>query len=100
MILVVVVLMKNVCVVVLVLCVDDEVVLIACGPYMVIGVDYDSADGYVDDHVLDLAVADSLLNAVGAIDMIDSVHDSEIYVEVVVSLVDAVALGLTGVHIV
>ena len=51
--LVVVVLMRNVCVVVLVLCVDDEVVLIACGPYMVIGVDYDG------DDVLDLVVADS-----------------------------------------
>ena len=56
--LVVVVLMRNVCVVVLVLCVDDEVVLIACGSYMVIGVDYDSADGY-DNDVLDLVVADS-----------------------------------------
>ena len=98
--LVVHVLVRDVCVVVRVLCLDYEVVLIACGPCMVIEVGVDSADGYVDDHVLDLAVADSLLNAVDAIDMIDSVHDSEIDVEVVVALIDAVALGLTYVRLV
>ena len=90
--LVVDVILNGVCVVVLVFCVDDEVVLIAYGPYMVIKVGADYDDAYVyDDDVLDLAVADSLANAVGAFEMIGFVHDNEIDVEVVVALIDDVA---------
>ena len=66
-----------------------------------VGVDYDDADVYDDDDVLDLAVADSLANAAGAIDMNDFVRGIEFGIDVVVALIATVAFGLmSGVHFV